>query len=366
MTTAAAPTAADIAAKAASGEKLTVDEEKILMSSHEEPPKPGKLGKDEEHDTEGGPEVTIKTGAADKVPDTGAEKTPETPGKAAEPAKDTAAGKTAEPAKTAEQVKEDPEAMARITEQLDKPPGSENLEGFTQREKGLFYEMRTLRTRAQDGETKARVLEFELAKVKKQLEEKDKKPKDPEALATNKDVDESLRTQYVETQKALFSTRLELDMTKHQHLPNFKEVMALADAGFIPEDKKTLVQEAMNKLLAGGSPVKQTYDLIVNDPRWPAKLAELEAARVKKDAPASTDKKPTDAEIKAQEAKDAAAKLKDNKGKAVTAGAGAEGGEVSSVLEYEADKLWAMSPEEFGKLPKKEQEAILKKLNGMA
>ena len=371
----------EIADKAAKGEKLSDDETRTLMSSHEQPPPPKPEAK---RDTTppakitgvtdvkqtGDSEQAVGDGkpAAAKSPEPGAEKTPDKTGQAAEPAPKAAAAPTPEAAKTGD-TKDDAAFKARIEAELHKPAGTENLEGLSAREKAYFYEMRVLRNRAQEAENRSRTTEFENLKLKKELDDAKGPKKDPKDLATHEDVEGATKSAALNTMKELMSTRLELDMIKHQNLPFFAEVMRIADGdptkgvpGWITgEDQKKLVQDAMNNILRGGSPVKVAYDLIMSDPRWPARKAEIEAAKTAAASAAAAAAAPTgDAEIKAEEARQAKEKLKGNADKAVTTGAAAGGDGGAAAGEYDPQKLYTMSVEEFSALPKKEQEAILK------
>jgi hypothetical protein len=368
--------------KAAKGEKLSDDEARAVMSSHEEPPAPGEFpddgsgakpakevhikGLDEDtppkepkKDSETKPAETPQGGEkkeGDKKTEEGAAKKPE--------------GQPSEPDKAGDKEAEKPEEgldMAKLDAELSKAPGQEDLSGFTKRERGYFYELRSQRRRSQEAENKARTLEFELAKAKKDLEASKKKDdeKDDEDVATQGDLKKVSEEQKRSTVRMLYEQRSEIDFLRHQSLPFFAEVMALADKEterwLTAEDKKD-VQEAMNKIMQGGSPHKVVYDKIVNHPNWPTVKAKLDAAK----AGASKPPQKSEAEekkIKEEEAKAAAAALEKNAKKAATTGQGGSEGGDDSLLEFDMDKLYNMSPQEFGKLPKATQEAILRKLD---
>lgn len=362
------------------GEELTEDELFRIMGSTEEPPSPEANLEDDSIPSvnvkiNGLPGSDVDDDEEDDDPPAKDDTKPDADsGKQKDP-KDTASppdnegdGNPSDPAKakTEEQATEqsglDDAAVARVKEALDQE--NPNLDGFTPREKGLYYDLKSERASRQEADTRARTAEFENAKLKRKI-------KELETGETQEDPEEEEDTPEKQLQRAnleVFKSKLELDRIKQSNLPFFEEAIAMADQGWIVDQaKKDLVQQAMNGLLKGQSPYKVTYDLITSDPRWTARKAELEAAKTKTDADSAAKKKAEEeAKIKAEEAAAAKAALEANKSKVKTSGtAGSAGGSDEELLEYDTEKLYNMSEAEFGKLKPEVQEAVLKKLGGL-
>lgn len=345
------------------GETLTpADEEALLQYDADGPPK----NKEFEDEDAAATEEALKKEAEDKA----AADKKAADEKAAADAKNSDTQTEAEKAESAKNARKEGETsapaqtadeMKRIEQELEKPAGSENLDGFTSSMKGLFYDLKSTRKRAQEAEQKARSLEFELKK--KELAEKEAKEKgeegDQDLFVSKKELREELAKAREEGVRYRIQTDLQLDFerTKARNLEDFDLAMTAADELF-KDDKAfgSQMQEAILSMPRGGSPAKLAYELVVKDARFAAYKAKHQKAPEKKET--------EDERIKREEAEQARKNAETNKNKAVTTShAGGEGGGADA-SDWTLEQIGKLTDEQFKKLKPNVQDAILKKLEG--
>ncbi len=282
--------------------------------------------------------------------------------------------KEAEEAEAAKAKKADEESFhAKVEKTLNLADKDINLEGYTEKEKGLFWELRKERKARQQAEADRDAERFERIKKEKLAAEKDKAKKvEPE------EGDEDFITQG-ELKKRLKKTEEErdaenaakvraviiktADMTAHsivesrrakgEDIPDYNKVMELGPV--IIETNEEYAEKIREAVAKGKNPALVCYDLIRNDPRFKS-LYNPEAPAAKKEEP--KEEKPKD--DKKKEGEENLKKIDANKDKPKTSAAAGGGGGEGDYGEYTFDQLVKMTTSEFRKVPKKVREKFLK------
>ena len=309
----------------------------------------------------------------DVIIDENAEKPGEEKGK--EPAE---AEKKADDGKKAEaSEKPEPEAVkkpdegtlhGKIEKELDKADGSEDLEGFSEREKGLFYEMKKSRKRAQKAEEDRDALMFERIKEAKLKQEgKPEKPAEEEEDPFGKDVDpedfptvgklREITKNMNEREAAARRARdrqmtvrisemnarniVELRKENGKDAPDYDEVMELAS--IVVEGNPEYEKKIWDAFTKGKNAAMLTYDLIRSDPKFKSLYKpSQEAPKIDK----------------AEEGKKTLDKINANEKKPKTSGNGGAGGGAGGE-EYTIEQLLRMTPGQFRKVPKTVRDKFL-------
>lgn len=394
-------TVASIDAKLAKGEKLTPEENKFVMSM----PPSGVVTAEEEA------EEGIDWSKAENMDAPPKEKVEETPeAKSAREAKETEAKNKAalasrakalglsEEAKeeeivAAEAKKKDEEdqkdPFVKIERELQKPEGQEKLEGFTDREKAYFYQMRRdrrARQKAEEERDKALFREVQLkSKIKPDEKPEDEDPlailkgKEPTDFMTVADVIKVVekitaapKSKVPAPQEGVDPVRLRfLKMcdaeARTAHPEDYDAVMELTSelVNTNPEHLKKIAQA----ISGGENPAEVTYAIIKSDPEFanlfPGAQVKVKARDKKPDGsqPPQKSQAELDKEKKAQEAQEA---MEKNKSKIKTSAHAS--GEVSEHSEgftdgkvtYTTADLVKMSDLQFARVPKKIREAFLR------
>lgn len=285
----------------------------------------------------------------------------------------------------------DKDPLASLLKELDKPEGKEDLTNLSAREKGLFWEMRRDRKRAQKAEEERDSLRFE--KVKKQKDDEALKAKEEEDTDPFKDRgdDEPLTIKDIKLMRELNKKKATIKDTgatsafdpnspiiasalKHQDELARKELGEDYDetvecTGEIISNNSAYLRQIADALVKGENVAKLTYYLIKGDPEYtkalPAAVARLKAAGKKtsedtKQEAAAAQKTAEDDKKKA-EALETQKKLEANQNKKKTS-VHADGTDTGAadLGEYTIEKLDAMSDKEFRAVPKKIRDKFLK------
>jgi len=349
------------------GETLTKEESAFVMSS---PPEGVAEAIDTEpEDKEPGEEVDIDA-------DPGEKKGKETAEAKIEKKADTEAKE--KPSETPEPVVEkkpdEGTLHSKVEGELDKPDGQEDLTGFSEREKGLFYEMKKSRKRAQKAEEDRDALVFEKIKAAKLAQERKPEPvAEPEEDPFGKDVDpEDFPTigKLKEISAKMAEKEAEATKARERHLtvrvsemnarqmievrkengkdaPDYDEVLELAPVIIEGNpDYEKVIYEAYVK---GKNAALITYDLIRKDPRFNS-LFKPSAT----ETPAKVETKPDNSDA----GKKTLDKINANEAKPKTSGASGAGGGGGGE-EYTVDQLLRMTPGQFRKVPKAVRDKFL-------
>lgn len=377
------------------GEKLTPEETKFVMSLPPDGVEPAPENTDEddpfkdiedEGKEEEGKEKEEKgeeEGKEKETPEGDEDKEEAEPGKAAkekpEEKKSEAKPGEAEPPKKEEEKKPDEETFhAKVERTLDLPDYKINLDGYSDREKGLFWELRKERKARQKAEEerdaerfdKIKKQKLEELKAKEKAEEEEEKPsEDDEEFITKGEAKKrekarkeaealdraaQARAVIIRTSDIAAHSIIESRRAKGEDLPDYDKVMELGPVIIEGnEEYGKAIQAVWNK---GGNAALTCYDLIRKDPRFkslynpeaPAKAAEKPKEEKPKETPA-------------EKGKETLKKIDENSKKVKTSGAHGGGGEAQGDYgEYSFDQLLNMSTSEFRKVPKKIREKFLK------
>jgi hypothetical protein len=257
--------------------------------------------------------------------------------------------------------------------ELKKPEGEEDLTNFSPREKGLFYELRQQRRRAQRAETEARAAEFHLFQERKAKAASAKEPTDDDfnklfegkeeddllTVGEAKKVLEMARRQPAQLDKAtrqeLVSLKFERNLEKTAvKYPDAPKVVGLLDT-LLDNDEpysKLAQEEVIATYQRGGNFVQVIYNFIKGHPKFPeyeAKLTGSDGAKADSSAAKDPD---------AEEKKERARKLAENQSKEKSTG-GAGGGDSPKAGEYTEQELRDMTPAQWAKLPAKTRKKLL-------
>lgn len=249
----------------------------------------------------------------------------------------------------------------RLQRELEKPEGAEDLADFSNRERGVFWELRKERLKRQRAEQEADELKFE--RMKKELtkpapveddEEADPfKDRDEDDLLTVADVKKLLSKRSKEEPKpkqtAPLMTPEEIRIHKveadsilaRKGIKDFYDVIDLADKVLDGDiEAANYLREVKRK---GNNVALAAYHLIKGSDKYETIAAKTEQAPGKV----------SDVNKKRAE------KIEANNNKIRTTGGG--GNPPAPADEYSIGEIAAMPPSEFGKLPKKTRDAIMLK-----
>lgn len=283
-----------------------------------------------------------------------------------EPAKEPAAKKSEE-AKTAK------ERRALIDAELSKPDEEVNLAPFTPTEIGLYWDLKKARRKTQKVEQENRELKFkdlkravaeglkEAEKPEEEAEDEDPlKGRDEDDILTVADVrkilgkkpkaekkpDEDGGTKPLMTREAVKKQRGEAAaILKGKGIEDFEDVIDFA--AYALEGDEEAREELIETAKAGGNVTEKTYWLIKGSQVWPKIEAEIKKG-----------KKPAGGKV-SEDNLGRAERIQKNEQKVRTTGAPGGGGGAPG--EYTEAEILEMSPRDFGRLPAKTQEAILRK-----
>lgn len=347
--------------KVKAGEDLTQEEKEFVMS---EPVDSGETSTPEGTESGEGDEAGKGTKKNEELGKTGdAEtKSPE----------ETAGTGKADPKKPAT-VDDDESETARITEQLNKPDGQEDLTGFSARERGYFYEMRKDRKKAQELQARLDTIEFkDKQKELKEKQEQDRLKAESQVaeILNGKEDDDTISVGEVKklleakqpkpaakTEDNTATARLNALQIQNWELKAKQKYPDLDDlSDFFEEvlggDKEAEARVA-KAVVEGENPAEVSYELVKKSAKWPEIERKIKAKKAA--APKGGDKNLT-----AQELKDRAERIKNNAKKPTTVGSGAGGGGAENE-EYTLSELANMRPDEFAKLPAAKRKELLEK-----
>jgi len=412
----------EVERKINAGESLTEEETKHVMSyPNEGGDSVATAEKDADDDIEEKDYEDIDENAesGDKEGEEAAEAKKKADEEAAEKAKTVAAKKAEEEKKAEEKKKAEEDAgeegdktenlKDKIEKEMDKPEGQEDLEGFSEREKGLFWEMRAERKKRQaaqeetdglkfqrikekkaaeeaakaaeaDGEGKAeleKLLEGEdddfvsKADLKKVLESISKKPAKKADDTAEAAAAYSARKEFVTISERGARDIVEQRRIKGDNAPDYDKVMELAED--IVEGNKEYLEQVEAAYKAGKNPALITYDLVIKDRRFSTlyKGTDVKKEEKKETTLAERAKKVGLSETATEEEiikKEGALKKNDkiNKNKEKPDTSGSHGGgsgtayKDSEGKEYDIVSLSQMSTSDFRKVPKDVRDKFLK------
>jgi len=366
------------------GAELTKEETAFVMSTPPDGPIPAADDSDEEVDFSEAEDVGEKpsekkqaSGTKDEDAEKPGEKKGDEPAEAEKKADTEGKEKTTEepaPEKKDEKTVEEGTLHGKIERELDKPDGQEDLGDFSSREKGLFYEMKKARQRAQKAEEDRDALMFEKVREAKMKQEKPKeeakpeeddedlfgKDADPEDFPTIgklREISKKANEKQTEANKArarAITLRLseigardivEARREMGKDAPDYDEVMGLAPVIIEGnEEYKQKIAEAYHK---GKNSALVMYDLIRRDQKFNALFKPT------KEAP-----KPPEKKEASEEGKKTLEKINANEKKPRTSGTSGAGGGPGDT-EYTVEQLLNMTPEQFRKVPRDVRQKFL-------
>lgn len=364
--------------KLATGEKLTKEETDFVMSSPPDgkefsEPKPKSFDDDVINiDDEPKPKAKKEEPKAEAEADKEKAETGKAKEEKPEDAGKTDTGK-AEPAKKDDKKPDEDRGtfFGKIEAELEKPDGQEDLSGFSEREKGLYYSMKKERKARQAAEEKADALLFERIKSRKLAEEQARKAKekpeepaeDDEEFLTKGELKKKLKAErdaMIEEQRSRESSlRLKLaevaakDIVdtrklKGEDLPDYAETMQIGEA--IIAGNELYAEKIREAYIDGYNPALTAYDLIRKDPRF-SSLYKPKVASSPAPAPAPAPEN--------SKAKETIEKIEANEKKPKTSGAHGGGGDGKVEKDYTLEEIANMSTREFAKLPKAVRQRFL-------
>lgn len=366
------------------GEALTKEETQFVMQSTDGPESDAQnmsdedLGLEKENDIGKGEDNTSKDDKDKKAAD---EKAAKEKAEADEAAKkkseeEAEAKKKADEAEAAKAKKTaDEESFhAKVERTLALEDKDINLEGYSDKEKGLFWELRKERKARQQAEADRDAERFERikkeklaeAEAKKKADEKPeegddefltkgeiKKREKAEREARDAELSARARAVVIQTSNITAHGIVENRRAKGEDLPDYEKVMELG--AVIIEGNEDYAKKIKEVWTKGGNAALACYDIIRKDPRFKS-LYNPEAPVVKKEEKAPD--KPADEKTK-EAGKENLKKIEENEKKPPTSGAHGGGGE-GDYGDYTADQLIKMSMSEFKKVPRKIREKFLK------
>ena len=294
-----------------------------------------------------------------------------------EPEKTEDKAKTAE-AEESDKPKEEAEEgiFQKVNKELDKPEGQEDLSDLTEREKGLYYALKSERKKRQKAEEDRDEVMFRDVKARKQAEAKatveKETPPEPEidlefegeddefmtvadarklaaAIKKGKTAEPTGEVEAVAAENRTHTLRMAEMLARdviearvtagHTELPDYDTTMKIAT--MIVEANPEYQKEIYQAYKDGRNPALVTYDLTRKD----SKFATLYGKKVE-------DGK------KAVDGKETLKKIEENEGKPKTSGAKG-GGSAGDLEGYTLQQLLDMSPSEFRKVPKAVREKFL-------
>lgn len=371
-----------VESKLSKGEKLTAEETQFVMSSPPDGHEASStetlsdeemgFGKEEEQAADKDKEKAT-SGIEDEAAKSGDEKQDKETGDAAKKPEDEAKPETGKDDAPKEEEKKPEETkesfFSKVEHELEKPEGQEDLAGFTDREKGLYYSMKRERRRAQKAEEDRDAVRFERIKEQKLKDEQAKKDaeedpgEDETAFLTKADLKKKLKeereAQAAENMARERKLRLQVadlaakdivaaKIIKGEELPDYSETMKIAE--MIIETRPEYQETIQKAYYEGLNPALVAYDLARKDPRFNT----LYKPGVKKEAP-KADPKPAD-----NKAKETIKKIEENEKKPKTSGTHGGGDGAETGKEYTIETLTNMSSSEFRKVPKAIREKFLR------
>lgn len=377
-------TEAAVQAKLDKGETLTKEETAFVMSLPPEGATQNALSDPENEVDPGDIDIDEKKPASrkkDEAAKKSGEKKDEETAEAEKKAEPEAKAKTSEePAPVETKKSDDGTLHGKIEGEINKPDGQEDLTGFTEREKGLFYEMKKSRKRAQKAEEDRDALMFERLKAAKLAQASKPEPKaeeeeeplfgkdaDPEDFPTVgklRELSKKAAEREAEARRArdrTLTVRLsemgarqivEVRKESGKDSPDYDEVMELAPV--IIEGNPDYEKQIYEAYVKGKNAALLTYDIIRKDPKF-SSLYKPTAETPKKEEPKKEEPK---ADNKAEEGKKTLDKINANENKPKTSGSGGAGGG-SGGEEYTIDQLLRMTPGQFRKVPKTVRDKFL-------
>lgn len=368
---------AELQKKIEAGEELTAEERQEVMSEPNPDVSNKELAPEDDikdkdfHEGDGsGDDDAAKKAAEDKATED----------------KKAAEAKAAEDKKAADEAakKADDGSLDRITEELDKPTGQEDLSGLTKREVDLFWAMRRERRNRQKAEEERDGFRFKELKRKQEEEAREKKEQEdadpfkdrnPEDILTIKDMrlllEQNKKTSkgqsapFIDVNNPITRKYLELseETAKKEMGEDYDEVMACSD-DLISKNEGYLRQVA-EAMMQGKNPAIVMYNLIKGDPEFPKALPAAQAkikAKLQAEGKGKTSEPETQKEKEKAEALEKQKKLKENEGKPKTSAhaSGADEGKGGDYEGYTVQQLVDMSDAEFAKVPKKVRDKFLK------
>ena len=236
------------------------------------------------------------------------------------------------------------QTLAKVEEQLNKPDGTEDLSGFSFRERSLFREMRHERRERQRIQKELEELKFERLQAKAQ--EPVMADDEPILAKTMKEREDALRQELrIEHEMKLrpILTSMWHREAKSQH-PDLDTVL---DAGKAIVDATPEYQQKIQEAYEDGENVALViYDLVTSDKRYAPPVATPPAPPA---APPAASK----------EALENAKKMQENAEKVKTTGA--VGGGSGDAEEMTLEWVRGLSQGEFMNLPDSKRREILKK-----
>lgn len=278
---------------------------------------------------------------------------------------------------------EEAKSIAKVNTELEKPAGQEDLKDFTPREKGYFYEMRRLRTRAQNAEGERDGLKFKEIKRKAQEEasKKEAKEKEDEDIFKGREDDEYLsiadakklvdkvkgkpKENVAETDaqagvKVMQKNYLAMcdKEAREQFSDDYDEVI---EAGrTIIENNEEYKKQVAAAIVQGQNPGVIAYNLCKADPKFKDELPKAEARlKAKGFTREKKEEGKKESEKKEDPAKAAEKKIEENQKKVKTSGHYSTGSD--SAEDMTAEQFYAMSDQEFQAIPKQKRDALLKR-----
>jgi hypothetical protein len=287
---------------------------------------------------------------------------------------------TPEPEKTpqGEEIKgrEGDDTKEKLEKELSKPDGEEDLTNFSQREKGLFWELRRERRARQLLEEENSLLQQQQlqATLSKKDKTTDSQPKEEaEALPPERDPDDFVTFKDIQSMtsgKGKGKTESgEADFFKSNFLraceevartkfPDYDEVIECSPEIIQNGKHKTLyaskIQEAVIK---GQNPALVAYEIIKKDPDFKNTI-DIARARIKALGIKLPEKKE---EVVVDKGKKVEEKVEENLSKVTTSGHHSGGVDKIDAKELTLEQLSSMSQSDFRKIPKSKREYYLKK-----
>jgi len=397
--------------KIQSGEELTAEETKFVMS-YPNPEEGGSVvvspdpeeddafdDMEEEDNSKQDEDITSEEeedAASGEKQD--AKETPDPKEKKEKAPEDSEAGsekkeKKQDEAEGKQEAKSKPESLAdKLEKELQKPEGQEDLSEFSDREKGLYYELRNERRKRQQAQEELDVIKFNNIKKEneaKQAQDTEKiegeikeaaerlnelleggdsemltKAEAKEMLdlykkiSSAKSTDPGSQAESIAASRKSFIRMAEMNARdiienrrlKGSEMPDYEEVLKHGpDIIDTNEQYKKQLLEAYEK---GKNPALLAYDLIRNDDKFKTLYGKEEQAKGKKGNSEDED-----------EGKKTLKKINNNLKKPKTSGAhggGADTFEDNKGNKYSASQLLAMSTSDFRKVPKAVRDKFLK------
>lgn len=362
------PTDQEILEKEASGAELTPEEQQQIMGetdsvnvdeSEQDDDFESWAKEDEEEEGQGKEteEGAEESAEEESETDTGEEKPDDADTSEANEEKGEEVEAEEEAADSLEEKAEDQSSGDKIREQLDKPEGEEDLSDFTERERGLYREMRYERRKRQDIERERNQLKFK--EMKRELENEEEEP-DSEDFLNKQQVQDEVGRHVV-----AIETKYRKQMTKlweregKRLYDDFDQVLDVAKTLVDGNEKyQEMIRDAYEE---GDNVALVIYDIAKSDPNFAAVAAakgfapSSESGDRSENSDQKGDKKADPAALKN------AKKIQENSKKTQTTGQKG-GGDAGGGKEYLSQEFVRnLSDEDFAKLPPKQQEEILAK-----